>query len=66
MFKCQFLKNEIEYIGNLISGKEISPKKHKVKAITNLAPATNISEVRHILGLVCYYRKSFPMFSEII
>ena len=32
----------------------------------DLAPATNITEVRHIIGLIGYYRKFLPIFSDII
>ena len=56
MYKCEFFKNEIEH---LIPGQGISPLKPK----TNLAPMTNITEVKHMIG---YYRKFFPMFSDII
>ena len=32
--KCKFFKNEIKYLGHLVSGKGISPMKQKIKAIT--------------------------------
>ena len=40
--------------------------KQKVKAITDLAPVTNITEARHMIGLIGYYRKFFPIFSDIV
>ena len=40
--------------------------KQKVKAITELGPATNITEARHITGLIGYYEKFFPIFSNVI
>ena len=40
--------------------------KQKVKGIIDLAPATNISEVRHIIGLISCYRKFSPIFNDII
>ena len=49
-----------------MSAKGISPITQKVKGITDLALATSISEVRHIIGLIDYYRKFFPIFSDII
>ena len=33
--------------------------KQKVKAIIDLAPATNITEERHIIGLIGYVKNSF-------
>ena len=66
MSKYEFLKSKIEHLGHLISGKGISPMKQKVKAITELAPTTNIIEARHIIGLIGYYRKFFLIFSDVI
>ena len=44
MSKCKFFKKEIEYLGHLVSGQGIYPVKQKVKAVTDLAPVTNITE----------------------
>ena len=44
MSKCEFFKKEIEYLGHLVSVQGISPMKQKMKAKTDLAPATNITE----------------------
>ena len=49
MSKCNFFKKEIEYLGHLVSGEGISPMKQIIKAITDLAPTTNITEVRYIM-----------------
>ena len=61
MTKCEFFKSEIESLGHLVSGKEIFYYETKVKSY--YCTATNITEIRHILGLICYYRKFFPIFS---
>ena len=66
MSKCEFFKNEIEYLGHLVSGQGISPMRQKNKAITDLAPATNITEAQHKIGLIGYYAKFFPVFSDMI
>ena len=66
MLKCKFPKNEIEYLGYLLSGQGISPMRQKIKAITDLARVTNITEAQHMIGLLGYYRKFFPVFSDII
>ena len=47
-------------------GKGISPLKQKIKAITDLALKTNISEAQHVIGLVGYYVKAIPIFSDTI
>ena len=60
----QICKSKIEYLGHLMSGKEISPVTQKVKVFTDLALINNISEVRHIIGLIGFYRKFFPIFMQ--
>ena len=37
----------------------------KIKAITDLISATNITEARYMISLIEYYRKFFPIFSDI-
>ena len=50
--KCKFFKNEIEYLGHLVSGQGLSPMRQKIKVITDLAPTTNITEAWHTIGLI--------------
>ena len=64
MSKCQFFKKELEYLGHLVSGQGSSPMKQKIKARTDLAPAINITEAQHIIGLIGHYRKFFPICSD--
>ena len=40
--------------------------RQKIKAIIDLAPTTNIAEARHLIDLIGYYRKFFPVFSDMI
>ena len=66
MSKCDFFKNKIEYLGHFMSSQGISPMRQKIKPISDLASKTNITEARHMIGLIGYYRKFFPIFSDII
>ena len=66
MSKCELFKNEIEHLGHLVSGQKISPMRQKIIAIMNLAPATNITEASHMVGLIRYYGRFFPVFSDMI
>ena len=52
MSKCEFFKEEIEYLGYFVLGEGISPVKQNIKAITDFTPTTNVTEARHIIGLV--------------
>ena len=40
--------------------------RQKIKAIADLAPTTNITEVWHMIGLTGFYRKFFPVFNDMI
>ena len=52
--KCDFFKLHIEYLRHLISDTGIYPLKQKVQAILDLAPPSNVMQVRHILGLASH------------
>ena len=63
--KCHFFKTHLHYLGHRISAISLEPLPEKLKAIRNLAPARNIDEACHILGLLGYYRSSIPAFANI-
>ena len=48
--KCLFFKEQIHYLGHLVSGNSILPLIDKIEALMKLNPL-NIKEVRHFLGL---------------
>ena len=66
MSKYKFFKKGIKYLGHLVSGEGTSPMKQKIKAIIDLAPTTNVTQARHIIGLEGYYRKYIPICSDTI
>ena len=53
--KCSFFKEQIHYLGHLVSGMSILPLADKIEALMKLKPPTNIKEVRHFLSLTGYY-----------
>ena len=57
MSKCTFGKEEVSYLGHIISkeGVKVDPK--KIKSITEWPNPTNISKLRGFLGLTRYYRR---------
>ena len=59
--KCQFFKTHLHYLGLRISANGLESLPGKFKAIRNLAPARNVDEAHHILGLLGYYRYSFQL-----
>ena len=63
--KCQFFKTHLHYLGHRISANGLEPLPEKLEAIRNLAPAKNVDEAHHILGLLGYYRSFVPAFANI-
>ena len=55
--KCHFFKEEIEYLGHVVSGEGISANPKKVEAVTKWATPQTVYAVRSFLGFVGYYRR---------
>lgn len=53
--KCQFMTNQVEYLGHIVDSEGLHPTREKVKAIVNAPSPTNVTELRSILGLLNYY-----------
>ncbi|GJP33387.1 hypothetical protein CLOM_g17931 [Closterium sp. NIES-68] len=58
--KCDFLKQELEFLGHVVSteGVKIDPK--KIKTIQEWKPSTNLKELQSFLGFVNYVRRFIP------
>ena len=63
--KCEFFKNQCNYLGHVISDKGLSPDPDKVKAIKEYPIPHDLQAVRSFMGLASYYRKFIPKFSHI-
>ena len=63
--KCNFLKKHIQYLGHIISREGIAPVQEKLESIQNMLPPRNPKEVKQFLGLLGYYRKFIPHFSDL-
>ena len=63
--KCSFMKLHIEYLGHLISENGIEPMPDKLTAIKEMPAPRSPKEIKQSLGLVGYYRKFIPRFSDI-
>ena len=58
--KCEFLKEEVEFLGHIINKDGLQPVPSKVKAITEAPAPTNVGELRSYLGMVQYYARFLP------
>ena len=63
--KCNFLKKHIQYLGHIISGKGITPLPEKLESIQKILPPKIPKEVKQFLGLIGYYHKFVPRFSDL-
>ena len=63
--KCNFSKKHIQYLGHIISGKGITPLPEKLENIQKILPPKTPKEVKQFLGLIGYYHKFVPRFSDL-
>ena len=66
--KCYFFKREVSYRGRLISAERYTADPRSTEALTSKIRkrSTNSSELRSLLGLIGYYRRSVPNFSQTV
>ena len=63
--KCNFSKKHIQYLGHIILGKGIAPMPEKLACIKDMPPPKTPKEVKQFLGLIGYYQKFVPRFSDL-
>ena len=63
--KCDFFKKHIQYLGHLIAEDGFTPLPEKLESIKNMPRPKTPKEVKQFLGLIGYYRKFVPRFSDI-
>ena len=63
--KCDFFKRHIQYLVHLIAEDGFTPLPEKLVSIRNMPRPKTPKEVKQFLGLIGYYRKFVPRFSDI-
>lgn len=58
--KCQFGKDNLEFLGFYVSDKGITPLKSRVQAISDFPKPNTVEELRRFLGMVNFYRSHIP------
>ena len=56
MSKSEFLKQDINYLGHVISASGVKPDPEKICAIKELAAPKNVKKTRSLLGLCGWYQ----------
>ena len=63
--KCQLLRQEVLFLGHVVSSSGIRPNPRLVDAVTNWKAPTSRRKVQQYLGLCNYYRRFVPKFSTL-
>ncbi|GBG89125.1 hypothetical protein CBR_g48834 [Chara braunii] len=63
--KCQFAKQELEYLGHYVTPKGIRPLVDKIQAIEDWPEPRCTTDVRSFMGLAGYYQRFIESYSKV-
>ena len=63
--KCRFVREEVEYLGHVITRSGLKTQAKHVEAVQHFARPNSLKGVRQYLGMCAYYRRFIPCFSGI-
>jgi hypothetical protein len=63
--KCEFLRQEVTYLGQIITENDVKPDPNKTRAVEKFPVPKNAKNIKQFLGLAGYYRRFIPNFSKI-
>ncbi|GBG60289.1 hypothetical protein CBR_g4244 [Chara braunii] len=63
--KCEFVRQELEYLGHYVTPQGIHPLADKIEALRVWPEPTNTTDVRSFMGLAGYYQRFITGYSRI-
>lgn len=63
--KCAFFKQEVGYLGHVISSQGVATDPKKIEAVANWPRPQTVSDVRSFLGFASYYRRFVEGFAKL-
>eukprot|EP00253_Pinus_taeda_P019073 PITA_19073 len=63
--KCDFYKDQIQYLGHVISSEGIVVNPEKIKTIMNWPVPANVADIRSFMELAGYYRRFIRGFTKV-
>ncbi len=63
--KCKFLRQEVEYLGHIITRDGLKPNPSHVAAVAEYPTPQSVKDVQQFVGLASYYRRFIPNFAKV-
>ena len=63
--KCSFLRDEVLYLGYVISKDGMKPDPARTSQVENFPTPKDVTPVRQFIGLASYYRRFIPGFAKV-
>ncbi|GBG66729.1 hypothetical protein CBR_g68713 [Chara braunii] len=63
--KCEFVQQELEYLGHFVTPEGISPLSDKIQAIQEWSEPRNVTDIRSFIRLADYYQCFIKGYSKI-